>query len=262
MQIKIKIIRLLLLLTLSIGCVDKELQKTYSSLAKGLHLEDLQKALDSVYILKVFIEYKIKKRVGAAVNSALSLAVTDDLLLAADHAVRPRPPAQTGAEITKQKVVIQVKDSWVPLDIIFADYDRDIVLLRVPAGSDLKLKPFPFRFGNSKDLRIGSLIYMLGNPRGYGLNVREGIVSGLTGLKGIMGSEVPSADVFMISNGVVQGDSGAPVLAIRDGKLELVGLVQGTFTNVPRLGWAIRIEVLHAALQEKKEEKLLEVSTR
>jgi hypothetical protein len=54
-------------------------------------------------------------------------------------------------------------------------------------------------------------------------------------------------DLFTISNGVLPGDSGAPVLALRNGVPELVGIVQGTI-GTTRVGWAIKINSIMKGL--------------
>lgn len=87
---------------------------------------------------------------------------------------------------------------------------------------------------------MGTFLYVGGNPFDCGINVREGIVSSLVGLEGIEEISAKRNDLFVISNGVVPADSGAPVLGLRDGIPELVGIVQGTMGST-RIGWAIKI---------------------
>ena len=70
--------------------------------------------------------------------------------------------------------------------------------------------------------------------------MREGIVSSLFGLEGVEELSAHRTDLFVISNGVLPGDSGGPVLVLRDGVPELVGLVQGAL-GITRIGWAIKI---------------------
>jgi len=55
----------------------------------------------------------------------------------------------------------------------------------------------------------------------------------------------------MISNGVNPGDSGTPVIAIRDGQYELVGLSQGIFANTQSLSWALKINPIVSKLKEQ-----------
>ncbi|NIN01356.1 MAG: hypothetical protein GTO24_25670, partial [candidate division Zixibacteria bacterium] len=65
-------------------------------------------------------------------------------------------------------------------------------------------------------------------------------MSSLLGMEGLEQIPTKRDDIFMISNGVVPGDSGAPALALRDGVPELVGIVQGTLGS-SRIGWAVKI---------------------
>ncbi len=61
--------------------------------------------------------------------------------------------------------------------------------------------------------------------------------------------DIRDGDLFVISNGVVPGDSGAPVLSLRDGTPEWVGLVQGTLGST-RIGWAIKINPILKTLSK------------
>jgi len=138
-----------------------------------------------------------------------------------------------------EKAYIVFEDNRVLLKEIFRDPELDIALFQIPA-SNLKLVSLPCPVGNSDELYVGNFLYVVGNPFNSGINLREGIVSSLYGLEGV--KELPGnrGDLFVISNGVLPGDSGVPVLVLRDGVPELVGLVQGTL-GITRIGWAIKI---------------------
>ena len=123
-----------------------------------------------------------------------------------------------------------------------ADKSIDVALFRLPPG--LTLKSFPYRIGNSDDLEVGNYIYLVGNPMNFGINVREGIVSSLKAPRVVTEVDSIAANAFMVSNGLNPGDSGTPVIAIRDGEYELVGLSQGSFIRSQRLGWVIRINTV------------------
>ncbi|HJM42995.1 MAG TPA: hypothetical protein QF870_06700, partial [Nitrospinota bacterium] len=75
-------------------------------------------------------------------------------------------------------------------------------------------------------------------------NVRESIVSSLNAPRVITKVDPIAANAFMVSNGLNPGDSGTPVIAIRDGSYELVELSQGSFIRSQRLGWVIRINTV------------------
>jgi len=110
--------------------------------------------------------------------------------------------------------------------------EGEAALLELPFGVDIPA--LSYGFGKSGDLEIGDAIYVLGYPLGSAqVNVRKGFVTDVRALyfPDFMGGEYkqvkeeyPPEDFFMIKDGVVPGDSGGPILAIRDGKRELVGL--------------------------------------
>ncbi len=86
----------------------------------------------------------------------------------------------------------------------------------------------------------------------YGINVREGIVSAMMAPDAISSILFRFENAFMISNGINPGDSGTPVIAVRDGQYELEGLSQGFFTSAQNLSWAIKINPIINKLNEKE----------
>ncbi len=130
---------------------------------------------------------------------------------------------------------------------MYRNKDDDIALFELPA--DVTPPSYPYTVGNSDDLKVGNYVYVVGNPMNLGVNVREGIVSALVAPDQISFIDAKGENAFMVSNGLVPGDSGTPVIAIRDGKFELVGLSQGTFVGNTRLGWVIRINAIQGLLR-------------
>lgn len=128
------------------------------------------------------------------------------------------------------------------LKAMYRNKDDDIALFELPV--DVDPPSYPYKVGNSDDLELGNYIYVVGNPMNLGVNVREGIVSALQAPDQISYINAKGENAFMVSNGLVPGDSGTPVIAIRDGNFELVGLSQGTFVGNTRLGWVIRINAI------------------
>lgn len=145
------------------------------------------------------------------------------------------------------KTFLVVGDKKIRLKQLLREPALDIALFEVSANN-LDLPSLPCPLGDSDNLTVGNFVYVVGNPLNSGINMREGIVSSLTGLEGV-GEKIPISGekLFVISNGVLPGDSGGPVLGLRDGVPELVGLVQGTLGNT-RIGWAIKIDPIVEAL--------------
>ena len=141
-----------------------------------------------------------------------------------------------------ERTFLEYRGKRYPLERLVSDKDVDVALFRLPP--DLYLKSFPYRIGNSDHLEVGNYIYLIGNPMNFGINVREGIVSSLNAPRVITKVDSIAANAFMVSNGLNPGDSGTPVIAIRDGSYELVELSQGSFIRSQRLGWVIRINTV------------------
>ena len=149
-----------------------------------------------------------------------------------------------------EEYYLRLKNGEIAVDVkmkaLYVDHKNDIALFELPAG--IGVSSFPYALGNSDDLKIGNFTYIVGFPRGLIVNAREGIVSALSAPEEVASIEAVAKNAFMISNGLNPGDSGTPVLAIRDGEYELVGLVQGSVLENQRLGWAIRINVIRDLL--------------
>ena len=133
---------------------------------------------------------------------------------------------------------------------VFRNREEDIALLEIP--SDVRPPSFPYQLGDSDDLRVGNFVYVVGNPLSIGVNVREGIVSAIeTPPEASSAGAIPK-HAFMVSNGLLPGDSGSPIIAVRDGRFELVGISQGTVMPNARLSWGIRINVIRDLLLSAK----------
>ncbi len=147
-----------------------------------------------------------------------------------------------------EKTYLRHGGSEYLLRALVQDHEDDVALFEIPDG--VRPPSFPYRLGNSDDLRVGNYIYVIGNPLNMGVNVREGIVSALRAPREISRVDAKGENAFMVSNGLSPGDSGTPVIAIRDGRFELVGLSQGTFVGSGRLGWVIRINAIRYLLKD------------
>lgn len=108
--------------------------------------------------------------------------------------------------------------------------EYDLALFKMEQSLTIPFKPM--KLGRSSDLKLGNLIFVLGSPRSIGLYIRSGIISALEYhfdqevMKDIPGSNLIPRGSIGISIPVVGGDSGSPVVALRDGELELVGIAQ------------------------------------
>ncbi|NIO05479.1 MAG: trypsin-like serine protease [Proteobacteria bacterium] len=155
----------------------------------------------------------------------------------------------------EEKTFLVYQNRKLFLKTVLRDPELDIALFEIPPN-DLNLTSIPFPVGDSSELSLGTFVYIVGNPFNSGINVREGIVSSLLGMEGLEQMPTKRDDIFMISNGVVPGDSGAPALALRDGVPELVGIVQGTLGS-SRIGWAVKINPIMRKISDHVDQEAL-----
>lgn len=221
----------------------------------------INRIIDSVYFLHTDTEFKLED--GEVITAELDGAgvlIFDRYILTVNHAVSQdnlqvemiTPVGVQSIDVPSKKLsehtYLKLNGTRIELEEVVKGKEDDIAIFKVPDG--LGLNSFPYEIGNSDDLQVGNFIYVIGNPMNYGINVREGIVSSMMAPEAIAAILPRYENAFMISNGVNPGDSGTPVIAIRDGHYELVGLSQGIFTNAQNLSWAIKINPVIKKLDE------------
>jgi S1-C subfamily serine protease len=222
---------------------------------------EIQRVINSVYFLHTDTEFKLED--GEVITSELDgagVVIYDRYILTVNHAVCQdslevemiTPVGIQSIDVPAEKLsehtYLKLDDSRIELELVVKGKEDDIAIFKLP--HDLRLNSFPYGIGNSDELEVGNFIYVIGNPMNYGINVREGIVSAMMAPEAISAILPRFENAFMISNGVNPGDSGTPVIAIRDGHYELVGLSQGIFTNAQNLSWAIKINPIIHKLHE------------
>lgn len=221
----------------------------------------IKRIIDAVYFLHTDTEFKLEDgQVITAELDAAGVLIFDRYILTVNHAVSQdnlqvemiSPVGVQNIDVPSEKLnehtYLKLNGTRIALEEVVKGKDDDIAIFKVPDG--LALNSFPYDIGNSDDLQVGNFIYVIGNPMNYGINVREGIVSSMIAPEAIAAILPRYENAFMISNGVNPGDSGTPVIAIRDGQYELVGLSQGIFTNAQSLSWAIKINPIIQKLNE------------
>lgn len=218
---------------------------------------NLARIIESLYPLRTEVQFRVGEE-GKVLKRSLKgtgVALFGKYLLTVEHVVSVEnatlttPFGEVALRATKvdERTYLEHGGRSYPLERLVVDKDVDVALFRIPA--EIRLRSFPYRIGNSDDLQVGNFVYLIGNPMNFGINVREGIVSSLRAPQAVSQVHSIAENAFMVSNGLNPGDSGAPVIAIRDGDYELVGLSQGSFTSSQRLGWVIRVNTLLRRIQ-------------
>lgn len=185
---------------------------------------------------------------GVAFGSKYILTLSHVVTQTSFNVPTPAGPMTIVSPKTSEKTYAVVKGKKYLLNKLYKNDDDDIALFKLP--QEIAVASFLYKIGNSDMLEVGNFIYAVGNAFNVGVNVREGIVSALRAPKGAERFGVKVENIFMISNGLSPGDSGTPVIAIRNGEFELVGISQGVITFNNRLGWAIRINAIRDILKK------------
>lgn len=141
----------------------------------------------------------------------------------------------------------------IVLKEIYRNREKDFSLFEMPVS--LRALDFPFKIGESDQLKTGNFIYMNGQPGGTNSEVaRSGHVTAL--LSAVQNDNELKKDYneFSISQSTAEGDSGSPVVAFRDGGPELIGIYLGFTGNYHGNGRNTRSRALkiNVALDEIK----------
>ena len=124
------------------------------------------------------------------------------------------------------RIVVQLTDGRrEPAQLLGSDEQTDIAVLKINAGD---LEPLPF--GDSDLMRVGQMVFAIGNPFGLQETVTQGIVSA----KGRRAMRDSGTEFIQTDVAVNQGNSGGPLINLRG---EIVGINTAIFSKSAEGGW-------------------------
>ena len=141
--------------------------------------------------------------------------------------------------------------TYIQLKKVIDDPELDMALFHIPKKDipkNINFNAYPYGIGKKSELERRDKLYITGNPFFYGYVLREGIVSMKDGPKKLYGAS--SKDYFMTSIPLSPGDSGTPILALRDGKIELVGLAESVHNQNVCLSFAVGIDAIMERIKD------------
>ena len=139
------------------------------------------------------------------------------------------------------EIKIQLNDGRVfPAEIIGTDDRSDIAVLKIEASD---LKPLPL--GNSDKVKVGQLVFAIGNPFGLDESVSMGIISA----KGRRAADDSAREFFQTDTAINPGNSGGPLVDVRG---EIIGINSSIYSGSggwQGIGFAIPSNTASGVLQ-------------
>ena len=228
-----------------------------------IHIDPKKKELDLIASDVFRIQTSVKFQLGELTPtvSAIGLATSLDQyhLLTTRHVVKiksfqmitPLGPIEfqipDDQKLEEETFIILDDGSRIKLEVVYSDEEKDFALLR----AERKIHHFPIAIGNSDDFKVGNFIFLFGNFQ-TGLNIRTGYLTQLNFVR--YGAEGEASNInetlFGISAVTVEGDSGAPVFLLRNGRFELGGIVTFLVPQARGLGFGVKINSIMAQINK------------
>lgn len=125
-----------------------------------------------------------------------------------------------------EKIEVQLTDGRsLPAQLIGSDELTDIAVLKIDATN---IEALPF--GDSDQVRVGQLVFAIGNPFGFQETVTQGIISA----KGRRAMADSGVEFLQTDAAVNQGNSGGPLLNVRG---EIVGINSAIYSPSGEGAW-------------------------
>ncbi|GHC11686.1 Do family serine endopeptidase [Cerasicoccus arenae] len=136
------------------------------------------------------------------------LVTTDGYVLTNNHVISSQRDGDAAEEI-----IVQLDDGReYDAIVVGTDPQSDVAVLKIEVGNE-KMPFLPL--GDSGQLRVGDIVFAVGNPLEVGLTVTQGIVSALerTDLGILSSRKSPGMESFIQTDAAInQGNSGGPLV--------------------------------------------------
>jgi serine protease Do len=139
------------------------------------------------------------------------------------------------------EVKVQLKDGRsLPAQIIGSDEQSDIAVLKINAPG---IVPLPF--GNSDQVKVGQIVFAVGNPFGLQESVTRGTISAKRG----RAMEDSGEDFFQTDTTINPGNSGGPLINVRGEIIGINNAIRSESGSWQGIGFAIPSNVAHRTLE-------------
>ena len=220
---------------------------------------EIEKITANLFRIETSVRFELGELTPTATAAGLAISLDRRHLLTARHVVKidsiqtmtPLGPLELELseenKIEERSAIVFDDGSRLKIEVIYDDKEKDFVLLR----AEREISHVPFRIGNSDEFKAGDFVFLFGNFQ-TGWNIRAGYLTQLDFVRYGARGEVSQTgeELFGFSAVTVEGDSGAPVFLIRDGELELGGIVTFLYGPARGLGFGVKINPIMNRLRK------------
>ena len=271
---KIIIITLILMLIILIGynlyimyknieiTDNYEAQKTALSTNYSKTVENVTKNNETIadmleQVTKSIVGISKLTDVGGSILNNIS---SDELGLGTGIIVSDNGYILSNSHVTGEKYstcYVTIDENKYKAIVVWSDSDLDLSIIKIMANN------LPYvTFGDSKTLRVGEVVYAIGNPIGYEFRrtVTSGIISALKRTIKIDDDNTTSytSDLIQTDATINPGNSGGPLI---NSKGEVIGINTVKITSAEGIGFAIPINVVKPVVESFKTKGKFEEAT-
>lgn len=222
----------------------------HSRIYVGSMGEKLGEVIKSVYRVETSTSFRMEKTISTLKVVGMAVSLDDRHLLTAKHVTTVDsylvqtpfgllslaiPPEN---KVEEKTAIVFDDGSRIPTRVIYRDEEMDFAILE----TEKKVTPPNYAIGNSEDFQITNVVIVPANFQ-TGLNIRIGYITQLDFIRYGPNGEVSERreKIFGISAVVNEGDSGSPILLLRDGEFELGGIISFIVLPARGLGYGLKI---------------------
>lgn len=182
---------------------------------------------------------------------------TDGYILTNNHVIQGRNGFASEDDVEVRRIRVQLKDGReYDADVVGADPQTDLAVLKIEAtGLPVSV------LGKSENLRVGDVVFAIGNPLSVGLTVSQGIVSALNrtdlriidrGLRmqGADLNQLPPLENFIQTDAAINmGNSGGPLVDAQGRVIGINSAISSIGGGSIGIGFAIPIDLAERVMQ-------------
>ena len=187
---------------------------------------------------------EIQADFGLVSSRGTGIIIGDGYILSNAHVVFDKKSDRGVAYAADEILCKDASQNVYELDLIYADIKKDMVLLH---SDELSADGVNFC---AKEVETGEKVYAIGNSKGQGICILDGIVSDSERLIG-------SDKFIMFSAPIVQGNSGGPIFNANG---DVIGIVTLKLKDTSAMNYAIPISAVKTFSEQVKDKEKINIT--